>query len=289
MGKDCRAHGQTRQGEKVDSTMNSPTELHGTQEDSASDLRVGVREMNGYLMKRGRNLNMKHKRYITLKGQTLSQHKDEHSPPTWSVDVSKTRVQPGPRQCELVVHYDGREISFFADNKPAFDAWLDALRGASRTVEDWYDLGDQIGKGSYGVVHVGTDRRTGQKVAIKIIKKNPSSRRQSKFIEREVKYVLDAQIARNYGNNANCTCFSVFLYRILKSVQHKHVIQTFDVFENDEKLCLVSEFMEGGELFDRIISEKFLTEEKARMIMQQLLEGKLQLLFEHSSMCIDLY
>ncbi len=61
--------------------------------------------------------------------------------------------------------------------------------------------------------------------------------------------------------------------RILKSVNHEHVIKTMDVFENEEKLCLVSEFMEGGELFDRIIAEKFLTEEKARVIMQQLLEG----------------
>ncbi len=171
-------------------------ELRGTQEDSERDLRTQVREMNGYLMKRGRNLNMKHKRYITLKGQTLSQHKDEHSPPTWSVDVSKTRVQPGPRACELVVHYDGREISFFANSKAEFGAWLDALRGASRTVEDWYNIGEQIGKGSYGVVHAGTDCRTGQKVAIKIIKKNPSSRRQSKFIEREVKYVAHGAMRR---------------------------------------------------------------------------------------------
>lgn len=51
------------------------------------------------------------------------------------------------------------------------------------------------------------------------------------------------------------------------------MIKTLEVFENEEKLCLVSEFMEGGELFDRIIAEKFLTEEKARIIMKQLLEG----------------
>ena len=72
----------------------------------------------------------------------------------------------------------------------------------------------------------------------------------------------------------NTGFFSRDIHRILKSVQHKHVIRTFDVFENEEQLCIVSEFMEGGELFDRIIAEKFLTEEKARIIMQQLLEGK---------------
>lgn len=148
------------------------------------------REMTGYLMKRGRNLNMRHRRFISLRGRTLSQHKDEHATPTWSVDVAKTRVQSGPRPLELLVHYDGKVISFFAESEAEFSAWLDALRAASRTVEDWYTIGKQIGRGSYGVVHVGTDSRTGARVAIKIIKKNPASRRQSKFIEREVKYVI---------------------------------------------------------------------------------------------------
>lgn len=163
---------------------------NATQDGSSSNLRYGeMKEMKGYLTKRGRNLNLKHRRYITLKGKVLAHHRDENSPPSWSVDVSKTRVQPGTRTCELIIHCEDRMVSFFANSKEEFDGWLDALRGASRTVEDWYSIGKQIGRGSYGEVHVGTDLRTGEKVAIKIIKKNPSSRRQSKFIEREVKYV----------------------------------------------------------------------------------------------------
>ncbi len=170
--------------------MADEVHLRATQEDSPRAVTAAVgggRDMTGYLMKRGRNLNMRHKRYITLRGRTLSQHKDENSPPTWSVDVSKTRIQPGTRALELLVHYEGKAVSFFAETEQDFSAWMEALRGASRTVEDWYQIGKQIGRGSYGVVHVGTDSRTGGKVAIKIIKKNPSSRRQSKFIEREVK------------------------------------------------------------------------------------------------------
>lgn len=56
-------------------------------------------------------------------------------------------------------------------------------------------------------------------------------------------------------------------------MDNPHVIVTLDVFEDERQLALVSEYMEGGELFDRIIQEKSFTEEKAREVMRQVLVG----------------
>jgi serine/threonine protein kinase len=77
--------------------------------------------------------------------------------------------------------------------------------------------------------------------------------------------------------NWHSLLFHVTLYgilpRILKDVNHENVIVTLDVFENEEQIALVTEYMEGGELFDRLIHEKAFTEGKARGIMKQILLG----------------
>lgn len=66
---------------------------------------------------------------------------------------------------------------------------------------------------------------------------------------------------------------SSVLHRILQSVNNPHVIVTFDVFEDDKQVALVSEYMEGGELFDRIIADKAFTEDKAKDVTRQILKG----------------
>jgi calcium-dependent protein kinase len=66
---------------------------------------------------------------------------------------------------------------------------------------------------------------------------------------------------------------SFFAVRILKSVDNPHVISTLDVFEDNSQVSIVSEFVEGGELFDRIIQEKSFTEDKAKEVMRQVLVG----------------
>lgn len=83
------------------------------------------------------------------------------------------------------------------------------------------------------------------------------------------------RFCNSLGTSANLDlqCFTLHLTRILKAVNHPHVIQTLDVFEDDEKLSIVTEFMEHGELFERIIEEKLFTEDKAREVTRQMLCG----------------
>lgn len=206
-----------------------------------------VKEKKGYLRKEGRTLKLKTRRFLTLTNKTLSHHKDEQSPPSWSLDVAKISALAGPRHGELLIIYEGRTVSFFTQDIDDLADWIRVLKAARSKLEDWYTVGKEIGRGSYGTVYAGEDRETKEKVAIKVIQKNPSSRRQTKFLEREVK--------------------------ILKSVDSPHVIVTLDVFEDEKQVALVSEFMQGGELFDRIIADKAFTEGKARAVTKQILLG----------------
>jgi serine/threonine protein kinase len=113
--------------------------------------------------------------------------------------------------------------------------WLKGLKSASSVLEDFYTLGKVIGKGSYGEVFLGTDKVSKETCAVKIIRKNPSNRKQKKFIERE--------------------------RAIMTRVDHPNIVKTFDVFEGPSKLAIVSEYMAGGELFDLIIASQYFTED----------------------------
>lgn len=152
-----------------------------------SALVVDCDAIAGWVFKYGRRFHLKTRRYLVFDGQKLSQYRSQKPKPTWQFDASTLRLQSGSKPRELIVHHGNKMASFIVASEEEYSKWLGAIRKTSRILEDWYTPGKQIGQGSYGVVHVGRDTITGDKVAIKTIKKKTSSRRQSAFMEREVK------------------------------------------------------------------------------------------------------
>jgi len=51
--------------------------------------------------------------------------------------------------------------------------WLDAIKKAVSytNIEDFYEVGEIIGQGKYGVVKKAVHKKTGQEVAVKIVNK----------------------------------------------------------------------------------------------------------------------
>jgi serine/threonine protein kinase len=203
--------------------------------------------VGGYLLKEGKRLKGRTRRYLTLTGSKFTHHVKEGQPATWEVDINDVQVSIGERPLEFVISAGGRSLSFFTESPEELEMWLKGLKSASSVLEDFYILGKVIGKGSYGEVFLGTDKITQDTCAVKIIRKNPSNRKQKKFIERE--------------------------RAIMTAVDHPNIVRTFDVFEGPSKLAIVSEYMGGGELFDIIIASQYFTEDKARLIMKQILSG----------------
>lgn len=194
-----------------------------------------AREVHGYLSKEGKRLKGRTRRYLTLNGTKLAHHMKEGQPATWEVDVKDLAVSVGERPLEFVISAGGRSLSFFTDTSEDLEMWLAGLKSASSVLEDFYTLGKVLGKGSYGEVFLATDKVSGDMCAVKIIRKNPSNRKQKKFIERE--------------------------RAIMTQVNHPNIVRTFDVFEGSSKLAIVSEYMAGGELFDLIIASQYFTED----------------------------
>lgn len=56
----------------------------------------------------------------------------------------------------------------------------------------------------------------------------------------------------------------------LRSLNHPSIIQLLDIFISEQKIFIVMELMEGGELFDYVVQKGTLTEDEAANIVQKV-------------------
>jgi len=55
---------------------------------------------------------------------------------------------------------------------------------------------------------------------------------------------------------------------ILKSIDHPNIVKLHELYQDRMYYFLITDFCEGGELFDRLTSENNFTEKKAAIIMK---------------------
>lgn len=60
---------------------------------------------------------------------------------------------------------------------------------------------------------------------------------------------------------------------ILKQIDHPNIIRLLDVFEDERHYCLVTELMQGGELFDKILAIEQFSEADARQCIITLIDA----------------
>ena len=111
-----------------------------------------------------------------------------------------------------------------------------------------YLIKETIGKGTFSIVKLGINKKTNEKVAIKILKKN-------KIIHREDVERIEREIS------------------ILKKLSHINVIKIYKINEDNEKYYIFMEYCENGELFHYIVERQRLSEEESSFFFYQLING----------------
>ena len=72
-----------------------------------------------------------------------------------------------------------------------------------------------------------------------------------------------------------------------RKTRYPTILKYFEVYEDEQKIYMIFELLEGGELFDRVLKRKRYTEREAAIVMKQLLEA-LQFLEEKEIVHRDL-
>jgi len=123
-------------------------------------------------------------------------------------------------------------------------------KSVEKSVRDCYEFGKELGRGGFSVVREGTNKETGDKVAIKVIEKN--------------------NLVDGKGEELN------LLHReidIMKKLHHKNIIALVDVFEEPTHIYIILELITGGELFDQIVKRGSYGESDAANLVRQILEA----------------
>lgn len=60
---------------------------------------------------------------------------------------------------------------------------------------------------------------------------------------------------------------------LLRKLDHPNILKLFEVFEDQKKYFLVTEYCKGGELFEEIVSKVTFSEHDAARIISQVLKG----------------
>ena len=124
---------------------------------------------------------------------------------------------------------------------------LSSARGHKSRFEDVYELGNKIHNGSFAVVKECLHKKWNQKYAVKIIKRVGS------------KSLIDEAVLHEVA--------------IMNHLDHPHIVNVVDFFEEPEYYFIVMELMAGGDLYDRIVDMNQYTEMDARDLAKILLEA----------------
>lgn len=112
--------------------------------------------------------------------------------------------------------------------------------------DEMYTVGEVIGDGGYAVVRAGYRIEDHARVAIKVFDRKHIDQKRNKLIRME--------------------------YNILTSLNHDGVVRALGMYEEPDHTYIVMEYVEGGDLLDRIIAKECYLEGDAKSLMLQLLE-----------------
>ncbi|XP_075991750.1 obscurin isoform X3 [Anticarsia gemmatalis] len=119
------------------------------------------------------------------------------------------------------------------------------VKPSTKPFGDFYDLGDELGRGVQGVVYHAAERLTGRNYAAKIMHGHSALK---PFMKNE----LD----------------------IMNLLNDRHLIRLYDAYEHEHTLALVLELASGGELVrDRLLRSQGYTEREIAGYIRQVLRG----------------
>ncbi|KAI9143448.1 kinase-like domain-containing protein [Paraphysoderma sedebokerense] len=128
------------------------------------------------------------------------------------------------------------------------DSKVDHFRCSDKVrIKEKYDMGSKLGKGAFGTVRLIHEKETKEIYACKILRKPLRSPAQMDQLNREME--------------------------ILKKVRHKYIVRMKAIYETADKVYLVMEYCNGGELVQRLQTRTKIKEDDVKIIITRLADA----------------
>ena len=215
-----------------------------------------VNKYEGYLYKlidkKMRKLYFKlvHKDLFFYKDKNDVSHRGMHNLSGLFVKVEEAKTFDGKKYFCFSVVYPAKTRMYYCDDEKQYKEWIDNLKKATgfTNLLDIYEVKEKLGNGKFGLVKLGINKQTKEKVAIKIMNKKKMDTSDIELMRTEIE--------------------------ILKICQHPNIIRLYDIFENIDYIYIIMEYCQGGDLFSYLEKRKFqISEERAAIIMNKMCEA----------------
>ena len=143
-----------------------------------------------------------------------------------------------------------KERNYYVDSEQIYEGFTQKLKQAFNYLNffDYYEMLDDLGEGIFGSVKLGAEKKTKERVAIKIIKKNKAKPSDIELVRTEID--------------------------VMKLCHHPNVVHLLDHFENADHIFIVMEYIKGGRLSDYMKEKKYkFTEKRVAEIIYQISLG----------------
>ncbi len=148
------------------------------------------------------------------------------------------------------IQFSSKARNYYSNSKECASRWINSLKESIgyKSFFDFYEMLDDIGEGKFGIVKLGMHKKSKEKVAIKIIKKETMNTTDIELVKSEID--------------------------IMKLSRHPNIVRLLDHFENADYIFIIMEYLTGGDLEDYLNKINFrVTENRAAHLMYQLASG----------------
>ncbi|KAJ9094660.1 MAPK-activated protein kinase Srk1 [Naganishia adeliensis] len=197
-------------------------------------------------------------------GQTTKQQNTNamHNsyPPAVGVPAKGLAVEPQPTTAPMVSPDYHREAEQIVREEREQKERMPSYKGL-----EGFQLVEKMGDGAFSNVYKAVDKLSGQKVAVKVVRKYELSPSQSgrgdkhlnpNFKQKRPRVTERANILKEV--------------QIMRGTNHPNIIKLISFSESDEHYFLVLELMEGGELFHQIVKLTYFSGDLSRHVIMQV-------------------
>ena len=191
-----------------------------------------------------------HRDLYFFKDKKEDSHRGMHNLSGLFIQVEEAKVFEGKKYYCFGVVYPAKTRIYYCNDENEYKGWIENLKKATgfTNLLDIYDVKQKLGNGKFGLVKLGVNKQTKEKVAIKIMNKSKMDSSDIELMRTEIE--------------------------ILKICQHPNIIRLYDVFENIDYIYIIMEYCPGGDLFSYLENRNFkLSEERAAILMKKMCDA----------------